>query len=372
MASAIDMFRTIRELGENFGFHVQEEVSSAFLPGHLDDYSPRVDLTWSIPIDEPKSRGLSMIIPEFHDKAIDYFPLVGFEVEATDPTTKTQISNIANLQTLGLPYGFLVIDNTKADGDLYRRANRVLTTYNFMNGHSNFGVIDYSQILNMVETIPKTTALKYTEPNKEVKYGKGGEKQETLDIREKIVKLGSNYGFNIQQDWMPKDLQNMHQLMNSVYITSGSPEDDLSRRFLGKITSWTPTQNNVNNRWDYYFTKSAIDVTWNIQLPPNFIWFIESLKAKNEPMKVTNPILRDPSSLWPILGFEIEGSMGKHGGGGIFNLSRYCYIGLEVVPESQYRRAQSKIKVYSRTSGIQNVFVTTYEKILEMKNHDNQ
>ena len=60
--------------------------------------------------------------------------------------------------------------------------------------------------------------------------------------------------------------------------------------------------------------------------------------------------------------------MGKHGGGGIFNLSRYCYMGLVIVPNSEYNRAVAKIKVYARTSGIQNVFVNTFENIQgEMK-----
>lgn len=52
-------------------------------------------------------------------------PLVGIEVEATDPTTKTLESDFANIAALGPPLGLIVSNSEKSD-DIYRRAARVV------------------------------------------------------------------------------------------------------------------------------------------------------------------------------------------------------------------------------------------------------
>lgn len=88
----------------------------------------------------------------FGHKADDQFrrfSLVAFKIEATDPTTKTMEADLANLQTIGAPFGVLVV-NEEREGGLYRRGKRILRTFRELYGHTNCICLDRSHITDLL------------------------------------------------------------------------------------------------------------------------------------------------------------------------------------------------------------------------------
>ena len=122
-----ELHRKMTSLGKKLGFVVQEEVSTSLLSLRLlEAYSPRIDLMWSLPIDELKRKAIAEVTGE-NVANVTHLPIVGIEVEGTTPSTKIMMSDIANLRTLGTPLGLLVV-SVDSEADLYRRASRAVRT----------------------------------------------------------------------------------------------------------------------------------------------------------------------------------------------------------------------------------------------------
>jgi len=345
----------LRRLGGRLGFEVTSEVSESFLPKAVARYKPRVDLVWSIRLEETQLRGIRRLlgaaVADFQMKP--FFPLVGFEIEATDPSTKTQLSNLANLKTVAVPYG-----NSQAGMGLYRRAIRLVRTFNKLFGQCNYGVIDRSQISRIASLISKEQVSRKRsadrlEPSRT--RGSGGEGPWSSAIRRRLDRMGRSYAFHVREDWSPSNLAEDYALRQKVRSSIERTSDNSSEWYFGRLVDWSPGKPEPVCRWNKYYTSPALDMAWTVELPSSLQKLVLALKETSNEFTYSMPILGTPFEDWPIIGFEIERGMTKHGGGGILNLSRYSYVGVLIVPTPELQRSLARIETYRVALGIQNV-----------------
>lgn len=363
--NAVELKRMIYDLGIKLGFFVDTEVNQFTANLYFDkEYIPEVDAVWYF--DTSKKLNLELIertLKEINTKFIQYLPLVGFEIEASDPTSKIQISNAANLYVQHYPFGFLVIDEEKGKKDLYRRAARILRTFRFHFGQINYLPLSKGQIFSLLKHDWKEPSnLTYSFEQKKYSKGAGGESVKSKFVREKLVKIGEKAGFSVYSDWSPEDLNLDFKLRKKILNSINNPIKS-HKRFLSEEVSLTPTESKIIKRWDRFYIKPKIDVNWCIGLPLRFNEFIEKIITLDDDFKYNLPIYKKVNGPYPIIGFEIESSVDKHAGGGILNLSRYTHYGFLVVKKKDKRALLRKIKTYSRNLGINNVYPLTFEEI---------
>lgn len=274
------------------------------------------------------------------------------------------------MKTIGVPYGFLIVDDSKGDRDLYRRAIRVVRTFNMLYGNSNYGVLDWSQLDRLTSISRKKHKINTRDDVDKRKKGRGGEGSWAREIRNLLVSAGKAAGFGIKEDWTPPFLEDDYKRKQKVWLTLNTPNDDTAKRFFGRLVDWNPMKQRAISKWSQYYTKSALDVTWTITLPRAFKDFLDELIEISDEFMFSMPILRTTLEYLPIVGFEIERTMGKHGGGGILNLSRYTFMGVVIVPDSDLTRVEAKIDTYRSTQGFQNVFALKDTKVKDLYNRE--
>ena len=364
--NALELKRMIFTLGKELGFLSDTEVKEYSKNlSFNNEYEPEIDAVWYIDISQTIAiNELKQIKNHFNLHFIKFLPLVGFEIEASDPTSKTQISNAANLCVQHYPYGFLVVDEEKGEKDLYRRAARILRTFLFQFGQNNYLPLSKSQ-LNSLQNHQWKEDLKKSIILGKTKYSKGigGESKNVKKIREKIISIGEKVGFTIRTDWSPDDLKLDFKLRNNIFKNIENPLKE-QKRLLCQEISWTPTEYKSIRKWFYFYIRPRIDIIWCIGLPLRFIEFINEIKKLDDDFLYNLPIFRDPKEPYPIIGFEIESSLDKHGGAGILNLSRYTHYGFLVTEKKNLQLLEKKIKTYSRSLGINNVYPLTFEELI--------
>ncbi|MBI3272517.1 MAG: hypothetical protein HYZ53_26235 [Planctomycetes bacterium] len=122
-----DIHEKVAALGESLGLVTTREVSESLFRLRLDSvYQPRIDLLWSVALDRPKREALAWALGA-DTSGITHLPIVGVEVEGTQPTTKTMASDLANLTALGAQLGLLVVSE-EGEKNIYRRAARAVRT----------------------------------------------------------------------------------------------------------------------------------------------------------------------------------------------------------------------------------------------------
>lgn len=363
--NAVELKRMIYDLGKKLGFFVDTEVNQFTANLYFDkEYVPEVDIVWYFITSQKLNLELiEQTLKEINIKFIQYLPLVGFEIEASDPTSKIQTSNAANLYVQHYPFGFLVIDEEKGKKGLYRRAARILRTFRFQFGQLNYLPLSKGQIFSLLNHDWKEPSnITYSLEQKQYTKGAGGENVKTKIIREKLVKIGEKVGFTVYSDWSPEDLNFEFKLRKSILNSIKNPIK-LQKRFLCGEVSSTPSESKLIKRWDRFYIRPKIDVNWCIGLPLRFIEFIEQIMTLDDDFRYNLPIYKKVNGPYPIIGFEIESSVGKHAGGGILNLSRYTHFGFLVVKNKDKEALLRKIKTYSRNLGINNVYPLTFEEI---------
>ena len=367
-SNALRIKEMVYELGQTIGFITDTEVKDYTANIRFEkEYKPEVDAVWYLNLSkEIDTNIIQNLITSLKMTYINFLPLVGFEIEASDPTSKTQMSNTANLYVQHYPYGFLVIDEEKGKKDLYRRAGRIIRTFRFQFGHVDYLPLSKSQ-LNYLLNVKWKSELKEKIKIEESRYSKGigGETELSRKIRKKIVDIGIKAGFKIKSDWSPEDLILEYRLRKNIFdrleITNQSNLE--TKRFLCKEVSWNPNETKTISKWDHFFIKPKIDVIWCIGLPKRFVEFIEEVNNLDNDFKYNLPIFRNPRNPYPVLGFEIESQIDKHAGGGILNLSRYTHYGFLVTERKNLESLKRKIKTYSRNLGINNVYPLSFEAI---------
>jgi len=362
---AILLKNMVYTLGNKLGFISDTEIKQYTTNIRFEsEYEPEIDAVWyydlSKIIDASK---IEIINKQFESNDLHFFPLVGFEIEASDPTSKTQLSNAANLYLQHYPYGFIIIDENKAKKDLYHRAAGILRTFRFQYGQVNYLPLSKGQLekilkfewKNKKEDIFKFEKVKLSK-------GSGGEVGDAKIIRDKLTQLGDIAGFNIYHDWSPEDLSYDYQLRKDTLKALSSPSESIER-FLGKKVSWNPNDPKIINRWYQFYIRPKIDVIWSIGLSLRFYEFYMELLNLEPDFKYNLPIYRDPSKPFPIIGFEIESSIGKHAGGGILNLAKYTHFGFIITQQKNIDLLNKRIKTYSRSLGINNVYPLSIEEL---------
>ena len=366
--NALKMKEMVYELGKAIGFITDTEVNDYTANIRFEtEYQPEVDAVWYLNLSkEINTDKFQTLITNLKSTYINYLPLVGFEIEASDPTSKTQISNAANLYVQHYPYGFLVVDEEKGDKDLYRRAGRILRTFRLQFGNVDYLPLSKSQLKYLLDLQWKSD-LKEKIKFEESRYSKGtgGESEKSRSIREKIVDIGIKAGFKIMSDWSPEDLRLNFNLRKNIFdkLEKSKQENIEIKRFLCKEVSWTPNETKTITKWNQFFIKPKIDIIWCIGLPLRFVEFIKEVNNLDYDFKFNLPILRNPKKPYPIIGFEIESQIDKHAGGGILNLSRYTHYGFLVTEMKKIDSLKRKIRTYSRNLGINNVYPLSFEEV---------
>jgi hypothetical protein len=276
------------------------------------------------------------------------FPLVAFEIEASDPTTKTMEADLANLQTIGAPFGVLIVDE-KREAGLYRRGKRILRTFRELYGHINCICLDRSHITDLLAEKWNRSTNQLDEPH-EVSVGTGGEQEWAKQTRRHLADLGKDIGFVVKEDWIPHDLKRAYDRQRDLW---GKIEQTTDHEQY----TWAPGDQRKSFRgWRTYYTGSKVDLMWTTPYPESLQGFLQSVVDLDLDYETHTPLLRTAESLHPFFGFEIESSAEKHAAGGVINLGVYPTIGQLVVPtESKRRRIEEKIQTYERALGIRNV-----------------
>lgn len=341
----------VHELGEQLGLSTAEEIDETFLSVAIDDsYTPRVDIIWYLDLQE---LGLNTERLAEHfgfdvDEQYRRFPLVAFEIEASDPTTKTMEADLANLQTIGAPFGVLIVDEQREEG-LYRRGKRILRTFRELYGYTNCVCLDYSHITDLLS---QNWAASTEQPTfeHEVSAGAGGEKEWTTQTRRQLAEIGKDIGFIVKEDWIPDDLDQAYSRQRELWTAADDTSDH-------EQYTWDPDGQRKSFRgWRTYYTGSKIDLTWTTPYPKSLQQFLTTIVGLDRDFETHTPLLRSAESLHPFFGFEIESSAGKHAAGGVINLGVYPTVGQLVVPnESLKRRIEAKIQTYEQALGIRNV-----------------
>jgi hypothetical protein len=341
----------VHELGRQLGFSTSEEIDETFLSVTLgESYTPRVDVIWYLDLQQLGLDTEQLANYFGHEAGDQYrrFPFVAFEIEASDPTTKTMEADLANLQAIGAPFGVLLVDEEREDG-LYRRGKRILRTFRELYGHTNCVCLDRSHITDL---LGRDWEVSTAQPNTEhaVSEGAGGEKEWSTKTRRHLADVGKNIGFVVKEDWMPNDLSRAYDRHRDLWRET--VDATAHERY-----TWNPDGERKDFRgWRTYYTGSKIDLVWTRPYPDSLRAFLTAVVDLDPDFETHTPLLRTADTLHPFFGFEIESTAGKHAAGGVLNLDVYPTVGQIVVPnESKRRRIEGKIATYERTLGIRNV-----------------
>lgn len=343
---ATAIVKKLAGLGELIGFETHTEVSKSILAHRYEggkQFLPRLDLIWSMELKNKQAAAISQLIGGEAD-AFSTLPLVGIEVEATDPTTKVLESDFANIAALGTPLG-LIVSNSEQAGDIYRRAARVIRYMRHSHGDVCVLPFDAAWISGARSAVKaKTPSIKV--PPKEPKH-RGGEKKWAAHVRQRLLEMGDAAGFDVAEEWTPRLIENAFSVLKE------NVKEEKAKAL------WEPTGDELKaiNNPGRYMTASRLDVVWRIPTIPHLIKFLRFLSDKDPGMR--DFLLFNPED-WlriPIVGFEIESSAGKHAGGGLLNLAAHSVIGVSIVPEGEVKRMEGKIATYRPTLGLRNVYV---------------
>ena len=334
-------------LGKLLGFRAEQEVSTSLLSLRVDGaYHPRIDLLWSLPLSVAQRRAIAWAlgVDNAATESINHLPVVGIEIEGTQPSTKTLEADIANLAALGAPLGLLVVSE-KGEQGIYRRAARAVRSTRRTFGDVAVLPVEASWLDEFKgEDRPIGKALR---PVASRNAPAGGETRKwSPETRRVLRQKGEAAGFVVAEDWIPP-------ILKATF--------ELQRARIGELTHTTDPR--VGERSPMrsardYLTQCKIDLAWLLPLPGLLRTFLEKLES-------LDPCNREHglgfAELWshiPVAGFELESGMGKHAGGALLNLAAYSVIGVLGTETKRAERALKRtLRTYQPALGLRNVFV---------------
>lgn len=326
-------------------------------------YKPRVDLIWYLDLREIGTDlgkiGRYLPLEMELTKEVNHFPIVAFEIEATDTTSKTMQADIANLASMNTPFGFLVV-NVEKGGDLYRRGNRIIRTFRQLYGSLNFLCLDKSQIQRLLDTEfsrERQSVIKKVPKSK----GAGGESGWARVVRGELDDFGQRHGFHVEHDWVIPELS--HEFQRKKKVWEEIPPE-LGRVLGSEITLHPRGEVKKCEKWNQFFIRPKLDVAWCICLPPQILSFVKEIEKLDKDFVTHTPFLHGKDLQYPLFAFEIEGKGGKHAGGGILNLAKYSSLGYVIVRNSEVKkRVEMKLNTYRVAMGLHNVKVIEFDKL---------
>lgn len=357
-------------LGEGLGLKAFREVS----PGVPRSYAPRTDLVWCSPELQSEAVGaLDRLAERAGVTSVlvkGRFPVVGFEVEGTDPTSKTMEADFANLQVMGYPIGALVVDNAPARsaareaaprnlGDIHRRACRLRRTAALWSGPRALAVVDASRLPTVTPRLPSPPAASaLCRPS-----NLGGSRDDSTRVRDELVRRGESLGFLVTCDAEPELPKRVHAARLRALTESGGNPTGPAAVHLGlagdelgddRFRSWV--------RPEEAFTRQRLDVVWSISTPPGLVAAHGLLREADPEFKILWPEASF-GPLLPVAAFEIDIHVGKHAGGSLLHLSRAARLGALFVPDAEKDAGEEMIETYRRVMPLGAVSVMGFTEV---------
>lgn len=330
----------IANLGDMLGFAVDPEHWTRDNPGDAV-YRPRIDCLWAVDL-AVYGYDTSLLDDLVGPRLASPYGLIGFEVEANKPTTKSQFSNLANLGIAAIPYSVLVV-NVAAEEDAFRRANRVVRTFNRRFGFRSALALDISCVPQLRSISPGPLLAPSTGPRLPAKLGQGGEREWAARMRGILVHLGQAAGFEVTQDVTDPGLASSYSEAKKV-----GPE------ILD--VAWSPTECRRAQKAGDLFTDSKPDVVWNVRTGPGLSMVVNALASQTPASRSLFQSFGPVPELLPVATFEIESSMDKHGAGAVLTLAARPGIGV-VVTKGGTRAGERVVQAYRPIIGASNVVV---------------
>ena len=343
------------DLGKSLGFSPLKEVSF----GIFEEYDPHYDVVWFLDLKQFDMNQLIKFIDPVWHKFLSRVPIVTFEIEGSNTTSKNQVGNFANLIISPTLFNFVIVNNEGAlkENDTYRRGIKIYRTMKEFWGNNNIIFCDWNHIKSLSEI--KTTSINITVPDSDKleRSGSGGEIK-SAEIYDKLINDLQKIGFCIKQNFTPDIFECVYSYYQNLRNIDCSSEFDF---ILGKTYKFVPDQNDlrtITNIRDYFYLPK-IDIALGFNLPKSFNYFLFNLMTAMGRDYCYYPILefikhnKHKELFFPFLGIEIETSSSKHMIGGILNASKYFFIGL-LIANTNARRQLDTIKKYL---GLKNIFI---------------
>jgi hypothetical protein len=342
-----EIHRRVADLGKDLGFVVTREVSDSLLRLRLDDtYKPRIDLLWSLVLDDQKRQALAWVMErELTD--VTHLPVVGVEVEGTTPTTKTMGADVANLAALGVPLGLLVVSE-EGEKNIYRRAARAIRSVRRSFGDLRLLPVEAGW-LDLLLQREWPAGLSSIAVPKRARPAGGETLAWSAATRDRLRSLGEEAGFVVAEPYTPPVLDAAFDL---ICRQRAKPPVHTCDPLAGTVKMMTKAGD--------LFTGCKIDLAWMMPLPKALSAFLEAVFGHDACLRDDGMVFPDLWTHVPVVAFELESSGGKHAGGGLLNLSAYAILGVAVAPNSQVAAdIAAALRTYQPTLGLHNVFVRT-------------
>jgi hypothetical protein len=308
-----EVLKKICLLGRKSGLHTVDEWAPPAYSGGAqpeeDEYTPFIDLAWFIDLfkimGESSFNKLCSIVSSWTDGKISpdslrFIPYATFEVEVSDPTSKTIYSDFHNLAATRSVLKFEII---REIGDMnLNRAERIKESAIKFCGVADMFILTPQMLQDILETrsyMPTSCSLSERKTSK------------LDDIQKKLMSLAAELNLNGKVEFTPPEC-------------------------LGLKNVYTP----------------RLDAAWLIPVPKSASDLISTIGKK-----YSLKIVRDLCHL-TLFGFEYEKETSqKHIAGGVANLSRHSHIGFLVTSSEKTKTARRIVNKYSIAFGFNNVFV---------------
>lgn len=356
----------LERLGKECGLVPSREVS----PGVPHGYAPRTDLVLCGKRLPDKAAAavdrlakLAGIASPLVDRRM---PWIGFEVEGTDPTSKTMESDFANLLVCGYPIGALVVDSAPGGaranvGDIHRRAARLRRTTSLWCGARALAVVDRSQLPLRARLGSRDAAS----PKPPSLRNQGGSRKDAKVVRERLLAIGHDLGFHADCDVVPILPEISFDARRSALREDGAPPSGSTAVLLGiaahELGDDEPT---AYENGEKAFTRQRLDVAWSVPVPRGVREFHDLLAAADRDYGLLWPEPPLGSSM-PLVAFEIDTDARKHAGGSLLHLARAARIGVLVVPDEKVEAAQRMLDTYRRVMPVGAAAVLGFSEAVE-------
>ncbi|MDR3598838.1 hypothetical protein [Clostridium sp.] len=321
-------------LGQELGFRAVPEYRNTLSV----DYCPVYDVVWFIKTEDYNLNILIKLVGKNKkwESLLNNIPIAAFEIEGSTTTSKNQIGNFLNLSLLNSYMNFVIVNNDAASNekDTYRRGVKICRTFMELSGKNNFIFLDWEYLKNigLSSLSNKIIAHDNPLPPKIIQRSKvGGEKDSC--VMDKTIQILNMTKLPIYQNFSPQSLRWSYSSIQHLQNIETSDEYDY--RFHKKYV-YNPVNNKVKNVKKindiYYLPELDFALVWPV--PEIFKRFLSSVSQKLKEQFCYYPILNflklypEETLQFPIIGIEVESSTNKHLNGGVFNMSRFFYIGL--------------------------------------------
>jgi hypothetical protein len=126
------------------------------------------------------------------------------------------------------------------------------------------------------------------------------------------------------------------------------------------VYTWNPINANIRQATDarHYLTGCEVDLMWLIALPIAFGELLSDIDTFDPYLRQQGLLFPELWTFLPVVGFEIETSVGKHAAGGFLNLATHSLLGtVAVETKDSAERLDAKLKTYRSTLGLRNLYI---------------